>query len=45
MKPRINGYPDGVTFNEVFVTEFYQGMIRINNINHVDENCYDISNN
>ncbi len=33
MKPAINGFDEGLTFDEVFVTEFDQGMIRINNIN------------
>lgn len=33
MKPGINGFDEDLTFNEVFVTEFDQGMIRINNIN------------
>jgi hypothetical protein len=33
MKPGINGFNEGLTFDEVFVTEFDQGMIRINNIN------------
>jgi hypothetical protein len=33
MKPAINGYPEGESFQDVFVTEFDAGMIRINNIN------------
>jgi hypothetical protein len=33
MKPAINGYPERAKFQEMFVTEFDQGMIRINNIN------------
>ena len=33
MKPAINNFSDSFKFNEVFVTEFDQGMIRINNIN------------
>jgi hypothetical protein len=33
MKPAINGYPDGTKFTDVFLTEFNDGMIRINNIN------------
>jgi len=33
MKPAINRFNDDMSFDEVFVTEFDQGMIRINNIN------------
>ena len=33
MKPSINNFPEDLTFDDVFVTEFDQGMIRINNIN------------
>ena len=33
MKPGINKFSEELNFNEVFVTEFDQGMIRINNIN------------
>jgi hypothetical protein len=33
MKPAVNGFNEDLTFDEVFVTEFDQGMIRINNIN------------
>ena len=33
MKPAINGYAEGESFQDVFVTEFDSGMIRINNIN------------
>jgi len=33
MKPAINNFNSELTFREVFVTEFDQGMIRINNIN------------
>lgn len=33
MKPAINGYPETAKFQEMYVTEFDQGMIRINNIN------------
>ena len=33
MKPAINDYDSGAKFHEVFVTEFDQGMIRINNLN------------
>jgi hypothetical protein len=33
MKPAINGFDEGLMFDEVFVTEFDQGMIRINNVN------------
>jgi hypothetical protein len=33
MKPAVNGFDEDLTFDEVFVTEFDQGMIRINNIN------------
>ena len=33
MKPAINGFNEGLMFDEVFVTEFDQGMIRINNVN------------
>ena len=33
MKPGINKFDEGLTFDEVFVTEFDQGMIRVNNIN------------
>jgi len=35
MKPSINGFDEGLTFDEVFVTEFDQGIIRINNINQL----------
>jgi hypothetical protein len=33
MKPAINGFTDTAKFTDVFVTEFDEGMIRINNIN------------
>jgi hypothetical protein len=33
MKPAINNFNEEFTFNEVFITEFYKGNIRINNIN------------
>jgi hypothetical protein len=33
MKPAINGYPEGQSFRDTFVTEFNEGMIRVNNIN------------
>ena len=33
MKPGINGFGEDLKFNEVFVTEFDQDMIRINNVN------------
>jgi hypothetical protein len=33
MKSAINGYDNALAFKEVFVTEFVEGMIRINNIN------------
>ena len=33
MKPDINGYTEEAKFSEMFVTEFNQGIIRINNIN------------
>ena len=33
MKPSINGYDETVSFQDVYVTEFSSGMIRINNIN------------
>lgn len=33
MKPAINNFDNDLNFQEVFVTEFDQGMIRINNIN------------
>lgn len=33
MKPAINGFAEQIDFQDVFVTEFDQGMIRINNIN------------
>jgi hypothetical protein len=33
MKPAINGFNEGLMFDEVFVTEFDHGMIRINNVN------------
>ena len=33
MKPAINEFDNDFNFNEVFVSEFDQGMIRINNIN------------
>lgn len=35
MKPAINNFDENLNFNEVFVTEFDQGMIRINNINQL----------
>ncbi len=33
MKPAINEFDNELSFKEVFVTEFDQGMIRINNVN------------
>ncbi len=33
MKPAINGYPETAKFQDMYVTEFDRGMIRINNIN------------
>jgi hypothetical protein len=33
MKPAINGFDNNLHSSEVFVTEFDQGMIRINNVN------------
>jgi hypothetical protein len=33
MKPAINNFDNELTFREVFVSEFDQGMIRINNLN------------
>jgi hypothetical protein len=33
MKPAINGYPENAKFQNMYVTEFDKGMIRINNIN------------
>jgi hypothetical protein len=33
MKPAVNGFDEGLSFDEVFVTEFDQSMIRINNVN------------
>jgi hypothetical protein len=33
MKPAVNGFDEGLAFDEVFVTEFDQGMIRVNNVN------------
>ena len=33
MKPAINGYPESARFQDMYVTEFDHGMIRINNIN------------
>ena len=33
MKPAHNGYQETQSFQDVFVTEFDQGMIRINNVN------------
>lgn len=35
MKPTINEFDEGLTFDEVFVTEFDRNMIRINNINQL----------
>ena len=35
MKPAINGFSETDIFTDVFVTEFDQGMIRINNINQL----------
>lgn len=35
MKPAINGLPDTEQFNDMFVTEFDSGMIRINNVNQL----------
>lgn len=35
MKPAINGFDEGLAFDEVFVTEIDRGMIRINNINQL----------
>jgi hypothetical protein len=33
MKPAINNFDEDLKFNDVFVTEFDSGMIRINNVN------------
>lgn len=33
MKPAINDYPETAKFQDMYVTEFDQGMVRINNIN------------
>jgi hypothetical protein len=33
MKPAVNSFNEGLTFDEVFVTEFDRGMLRINNVN------------
>lgn len=33
MKPAVNGYPEGTSFRDQYVTEFDSGMIRINNVN------------
>jgi hypothetical protein len=33
MKPSINGYDESANFQDVYVTEFCSGIIRINNIN------------
>jgi hypothetical protein len=33
MKPAINGFDKDLTSSEAFVTEFDNGMIRVNNIN------------
>jgi hypothetical protein len=33
MKPSINEYPETASFQDMYVTEFDDGMIRINNIN------------
>jgi hypothetical protein len=33
MKPSINGYDESAKFQDVYVTEFFSGMTRINNIN------------
>jgi hypothetical protein len=33
MKPAINGYSEELSFQEVFITEFDSGMIRVNNVN------------
>lgn len=33
MKPAINGFDESLNFNDAYVTEFDQGMIRINNVN------------
>lgn len=33
MKPAINNFAEELSFNDIFVTEFDSGMIRINNIN------------
>ena len=38
MKPAINGYNEGLSFQDVFVTEFDDGMIRINNVNQYHNN-------
>lgn len=35
MKPAINGYAETEKFTDIFVTEFDQGMIRINNVNQL----------
>ena len=33
MKPAINEYPESAKFQDMYITEFDEGMIRINNIN------------
>ena len=33
MKPAVNNFAEDLKFNDVFVTEFDSGMIRINNVN------------
>jgi hypothetical protein len=35
MKPAINGFNEGLAFDEVFVTEIDHNMIRVNNINQL----------
>lgn len=40
MKPSINGYPETSSFQDCFITEFDEGMIRINNINQIQPMHY-----
>lgn len=44
MKPAINHFEDDTEFDEVFVTEFNEGMIRINNINQLHPLHYNKKN-
>lgn len=44
MKPAVNCYDESLNFTDVFVTEFNDGLIRINNINQYHPIHYNLKN-